>query len=335
MGIVLQSPPRVLNAYSLAVSGTTALGSAGGFSGAAFWRVETPAGTFCLRRWPPEHPSPERLRTIHDVLRHVFDAGVTQVPVPLRTRDGGTFVCDGGCLWELAPWMPGTADFHSRPTRERLAAAMRLLARFHKAAATYPGGLKEKQTSPGLRQRLALIDRLLAGEVRQIAAAVQRDTDTARKTRATRVLQAFVELAPRIRPDLAAAVTRQVDLQPCLRDIWHDHVLFSGDEATGLIDFGALRDECVVSDIVRLLGSLVRGDQAAWQFGLSAYQQVRPFAASEPSMIGVFHKTTVLLSGMNWLRWIYLEQRTFEEPERVLARLDDNLEDMGYLRILT
>jgi hypothetical protein len=257
MGIVLQSPPRVLNAYSLAVSGVAALGSAGGFSGAAFWRVETPAGTFCLRRWPSEHPSPERLRTIHDVLRHVFDAGVTQVPVPLRTRDGGTFVCDGGCLWELAPWMPGTADYHSRSTRERLAAAMRLLARFHKAAATYPGGLTEKQTSPGeprgvspgvnrypggltekqtspgeprgvspgvnrypggltekqtspgeprgvspgvnrypggltekqtspgLQQRLALIDRLLAGEVRQIAAAVQRDTNTARKTRAT------------------------------------------------------------------------------------------------------------------------------------------------------
>jgi Ser/Thr protein kinase RdoA (MazF antagonist) len=134
---------------------------------------------------------------------------------------------------------------------------------------------------------------------------------------------------------LAVAVTRQVDLQPCLRDIWHDHVLFSGDEATGLIDFGALRDECVVSDIVRLLGSLVRGDQAAWQFGLSAYQQVRPFDASEPSMIGVFHKTTVLLSGMNWLRWIYLEQRTFEEPDRVLARLDGNLEDVGHLRILT
>jgi hypothetical protein len=279
--------------------------------------------------------------------------------------------------------MPGTADYHSRSTRERLAAAMRLLARFHKAAATYPGGLTEKQTSPGeprgvspgvnrypggltekqtspgeprgvspgvnrypggltekqtspgLQQRLALIDRLLAGEVRQIAAAVQRDTNTARKTRATRVLQAFSELAPRIRPDLAVAVTRQVDLQPCLRDIWHDHVLFSGDEATGLIDFGALRDECVVSDIVRLLGSLVRGDQAAWQFGLSAYQQVRPFDASEPSMIGVFHKTTVLLSGMNWLRWIYLEQRTFEEPDRVLARLDGNLEDVGHLRILT
>ena len=335
MGIVLQSPPRVLNAYSLAVTSTTALGSAGGFSGAAFWRVETPAGAFCLRRWPPEHPSPERLRTIHEVLRHVFDAGVTQVPVPLRSRDGGTFVRDGGCLWELAPWMPGTADFRSRPTRERLAAAMRLLARFHTAAATFPGGLKKKQPSPGLRQRLALIDRLLAGEVRQIAAAVQRDTDTARKTRARRLLQAFSELAPRIRPDLASAIARQVELQPCLRDIWHDHVLFSGDEPTGLIDFGALRDECVVSDVARLLGSLVRHDQAAWQFGLSAYQDLRPLSEDECRLIGVFNGTTILLTGINWLRWIYLEERTFEEAERVLARLDDNLESMGYLRILT
>jgi Ser/Thr protein kinase RdoA (MazF antagonist) len=334
MGIVLQSPPRVLNAYSLAVAGVTALGSAGGFSGAAFWRVETPAGTFCLRRWPSEHPSPERLRTVHDVLRYVFDAGVTQVPVPLRTRDGGTFVRDGGCLWELAPWMPGTADYHSRPTRERLAAAMRLLARFHTAAATFPGGLTEKQTSPGLRQRLALLDRLLSGEVRQIAAAVQRDTDTALKTRAMRVLQAFSDLAPRIRPGLAVAANCQVGLQPCLRDIWHDHVLFSGDEATGLIDFGALRDECVVGDVARLLGSLVRNDQAAWQFGLSAYQDLRPLSEDECSLIEVFNETTILLTGMNWLRWIYLEERTFEQGERILARLDDNLENMGHLRIL-
>ncbi|MCL4201766.1 MAG: phosphotransferase [Pirellulaceae bacterium] len=329
---MLQSPPWMLKAYPLAVTSAVAMGSAGGFSGAAFWRVETSAGPFCLRRWPPEHPSPDRLRSIHSVLRHVFDVGVTQVPVPIRTRDGGTFVSDEGRLWELAPWMPGTADYHSRPTRERLAAAMRLLALFHTATATFPDRPREQRASPGLRQRLAQIDRLMAGEVGQIAAAVQRDTEVGRSSRGVQLLRAFSELAPRIRPDLAAAVDRPVTLQPCLRDVWHDHVLFSGDEATGLIDFGALRNECVVGDVARLLGSLVRDDQAAWQFGLSAYQQLRPLSTTELALLGIFHRATIVLSGMNWLHWIYIERRAFENLEQVLARLDGILEDMECLR---
>jgi hypothetical protein len=42
----------------------------GGFSGAQLWRLETVAGPLCLRRWPAEHPSAQRLTLIHNVLRH-------------------------------------------------------------------------------------------------------------------------------------------------------------------------------------------------------------------------------------------------------------------------
>jgi Ser/Thr protein kinase RdoA (MazF antagonist) len=324
----MQSPLMVLNAYPVVVLRTVALGSAGGFSGAEFWRVETPAGPLCLRRWPPEHPSPERLRSIHQVLRHVHQRAVTEVPVPLQTRDGGTFVRDGDRLWELAPWMPGTADYHRHPTLPRLNAAMRLLARFHRAAATCPPGPQPRQTSPGLRQRLELLDRLLAGEAQQIVGATRRDAWAARKHRSERLLEAFFTVAPGVRASLSAAAGAKVDLQPCLRDVWHDHVLFVGDQATGLIDFGALRDECVVGDVARLLGSLVRGDRATWQIGLAAYQAENRLAGGDLGMLDIFYQTGVLLSGVNWLRWMYLENRVFEDLDRVFARIDENLEEL-------
>jgi Ser/Thr protein kinase RdoA (MazF antagonist) len=123
-----------------------------------------------------------------------------------------------------------------------------------------------------------------------------------------------------------------VDLQPCLRDIWHDHVLFTRDRVTGLVDFGALRDECVVGDVARLLASLVRGDQAAWELGLTAYQQHYPLDCVQQDLLVVFHHTTALLSGMNWLRWIYLEGRVFDWPDRILARIDEHLNDLKQLR---
>src|SRR5690606_24026800 len=81
-----------------------ALGGGGGFSGAMLWRLETPAGQLCLRCWPPEHPSVERLQFIHAVLWHVRQEGFTLAPVPIETRNRTGFVEQHGRLWELCPW---------------------------------------------------------------------------------------------------------------------------------------------------------------------------------------------------------------------------------------
>ncbi len=115
-----------------------ALGSAGGFSGARFWRIEAPSGTLCLRRWPKEYPSTQRLEFIQAVLWHVVREGFTLAPLPRETRSRKGYVRHGGHLWELAPWMPGEADFHEAPTLDRLQAAMHSLAEFHLAAASFP-----------------------------------------------------------------------------------------------------------------------------------------------------------------------------------------------------
>ena len=64
------------------------LGSAGGFSGARFWRVESAAGELCLRRWPREHPMRERLEQIHRVLRHAHSSGLLFVPAGCLGQPG-------------------------------------------------------------------------------------------------------------------------------------------------------------------------------------------------------------------------------------------------------
>ncbi|HYH65864.1 MAG TPA: phosphotransferase, partial [Urbifossiella sp.] len=47
---------------------------------------------------------------------------------------------------------------------------------------------------------------------------------------------------------------RPVPLQPCLVDVWPEHVRFDGDRVVGLIDFGAVQTDHVAADLARLFG---------------------------------------------------------------------------------
>ena len=65
-----------------------------------------------------------------------------------------------------------------------------------------------------------------------------------------------------------------LDLQPCIRDVWHDHILFLGDSVSGIVDYGAMAVDTVAGDIARLLGSLVGNHVADWEEGIDAYHQL-------------------------------------------------------------
>src|SRR6188474_2240170 len=95
--------PDVLAAWSGSVTPRYCefLDNAGGYSGAKFWKLSSQSGNFCLRRWPQEHPSPERLTWIHAVIEHAAKQGVVPLAVPIRTDSGKTFVEYGKYLWEL------------------------------------------------------------------------------------------------------------------------------------------------------------------------------------------------------------------------------------------
>jgi Ser/Thr protein kinase RdoA (MazF antagonist) len=102
-------------------------------------------------------------------------------------------------------------------------------------------------------------------------------------------------------------------------------VLFVGDEVSGIVDFGSMRPDNVATDVARLLGSLAGDDTQDWQSGLSAYQSVRPLSDDELSLVKAFDRSTVVLGGLQWLEWVYLDGRQFDNRAAVLERVDEFL----------
>jgi Ser/Thr protein kinase RdoA (MazF antagonist) len=297
------------------------LGSAGGFSGAQFWRLETPRGPLCLRRWPQEYPPTDQLEFIQAVLWHVDQEGFRLVPVPLETMRHAGYVRSAGHLWELSPWLPGTADYLTSPSATKLSAAMQALARFHVAAASFPLPDVRGLASPGIRERCERLRAATPTRLAQLSDGLRNFAWPELSAAGQRLLDLFPLMANRVDAALAQAAGVRVDLQPCIRDPRHDHILYLKESVSGLIDFGALRPESVSGDVARLLGSLVDDSPEGWQQGLAAYQSLRPLSADELLLVQAFDQGNVLLAGINWLSWLVEEGRTFDDRPGVIARL--------------
>jgi homoserine kinase type II len=148
--------------------------------------------------------------------------------------------------------------------------------------------------------------------------------------RATRMLD-FVRLHQKTLHALLEQPLAPVTQQPVIRDIWHDHVLFLDNAVTGIIDFGAMAVDTVAVDIARLLGSLADGNEQHWREGLRAYRELRPVSLTQQELLVTLDRTGVFAGGLVWLRWHYLENRTFENQPGVLARVDHFLNRLATL----
>lgn len=299
------------------------LGGAGGFSGSRLWRLTSPAGELCLRRWPSEHPSADRLAFIHSVLFLADRNGYSRLPLPIRTRSGDSFLAAEGHLWELTPWIPGAADFHARPSDERLTAALRALAEFHVSVASHPAAPHDPAPSPGLGERTQQLRALTAGDLFQLAASIRRAPAPRYDDLAERILARLPDALESAGDVLIERAELAVPLQPAIRDVWHDHLFFVGDEVSGIVDFGSLRIDSVCGDVARLLGSLSPDDDRARQVGLAAYESVRPLSDAERRVLPAFELSALPLSGVNWLDWLYRAGRRFEDPTAVRRRLGE------------
>ena len=134
---------------------------------------------------------------------------------------------------------------------------------------------------------------------------------------ARRSLDCFNRLSATIESELRLASTIPVPLVPCLRDIWHDHLLLTGDVVTGLIDPAACRTDTVATDLSRLLGSLFGDDSAGWDAAMQVYASHRPLSVAESVLVPILDRSGVLLSAMTWLRRRYIEEPPCESAEIV------------------
>ena len=301
----------------------------GGFSGAGVFKVETAKARYCLRRWPVGHTSAIRVLAIHELLALAKDHGVATVSVPLKSGSGTTLPEVNAAFWQLEPWMSGVADFLAAPNEERLKSAMTQLARFHNAVGDWvpsvgagqwfqPGNIK---ACPTITNRIRMIDSY-ASSIADLEAALARESDARFRDAGVRVALLFRSAHLDVQRELAVVEGLPVPLQPCIRDLWHDHLLFQGDELSGIVDFGAMATDSVCCDLSRLLGSLFGDDSASWQRGIGYYEVVRTLTESEHRLLRPLDRSSVLLSGMTWLKRRYVLRNTPADLSRVCDRLD-------------
>jgi Ser/Thr protein kinase RdoA (MazF antagonist) len=251
-------------------------------------------------------------------MRTAKAATLSFVPDVLFTSGGTTWVQSAGRVWEVTQWLPGRADFRDRPTPERMEAACAALAQLHQIwAAARP----DRGPCPAVQRRL---DRhqfwsgLVRSGWRPLDLARPDDVLCPWAARAWHALLPRMEDVPRL---LAPWEGRAFPLQPCLCDVWHDHVLFEHDTVTGLIDYGAAKYDLVAVDLARLLGSLAGDDAALRGAGLRCYTSHRPLTLEEEALITALDRTGVLVGAANWLIWAYHENRPFPNRSAVVARL--------------
>ncbi|MCC7333494.1 MAG: aminoglycoside phosphotransferase family protein [Pirellulaceae bacterium] len=299
--------------------------ASGGLSGAQVWHCQSPHGPVALRCWPAAHPSRERLGEIHAAMFAARQHGVPFVPAITLNRHGGSFTSDGRHLWEVTQWMPGTADYLAAPSSQRLQAALRALGTLHRTWQASPQPLTQRGLSPTVVERRQKLEhclqqlphwaRLPLGESSHHGLAIQ-------------TMQHLAAHGPQLLPQLASSRDQPVALHFVLRDVWSDHVLFTDDRVTGIIDFGAARIDEPATDVARLLGSLEPLDQRRWLFGWEAYRAVNPHV--ELDRVRLLDRVGTLLSAVQWLQWLVLQPRAFNAPanrlverwQRLLRRLD-------------
>jgi homoserine kinase type II len=97
-------------------------------------------------------------------------------------------------------------------------------------------------------------------------------------------------------------------------------VIYTGNQVTGLIDFGAVDIDTPATDIARLLRSLVHNDQTEWRSGLAAYSAMRQLSDNESLAVFAIDAANPILAGCNWINWVYVEQREFEQRQQVIEQ---------------
>ena len=299
-----------------------------GFSGARVFRVEIEQSVFCVRQWPTGMPR-ERLQAIHGLLDHVDRNGNSSIPVPLSSSDGQTVAPFHGHLWQVEPWLPGEADFDQNPTDVRLQAAMIGLANWHRVASQYEPPHRDtdwllpchEDKSPTVASRLHSLVRWRAN-LDDAERRLMLAPDDRFRYLGQQLTIHFRRLADSIGRELQQVESLSVRQQPCIRDLWHDHLLFCGDRLTGIIDFGAVKTDSIACDLSRLLGSLFGNDASAWQRALDAYEQTRPLTTVEHQLLRPLNRSGILLSGMTWLQRRAENRISAEQLPRVIARLE-------------
>lgn len=298
-----------------------------GFSGTVVYRITHLGQRFCLKQFR-KGLDITRQSAINSLIRNTASSGIKFVPAPYLDSQGNTLFEWADSVWQLEPWMPGIANFLQAPSVDRLRSIGVAVARWHLAAHQIAGYSTASffsnvrlETAPTVLDRLRALMLILNSRLNSIEAAIMHDTNADWREAGMLITTHVRSAGPQLLNDLSAAQHWQVPLQPAIRDLWHDHLLFEDELLSGLIDFNAMRVDTVAADLSRLLGSLAGSLAKYDEVLLEAYESERKLSPNELRLIPVLDRANTMLSGMTWLQRRYIERMEMTDNPRVLTRL--------------
>lgn len=276
-------------------------GVPGGLSGAVIWRGDDSAGIprIALKGWPPGYPS-ERLLLIHTWMTRAA-ASLSFIPHLIANVSGATIVKYNSRIWDAAHWQPG--ERRTAATDAEIGKACESVARLHTIwhDRDYVHG-----SCPGIRNRLSLLGNWLASPAMPDMQIGFTPDLKSLVLEASETVRAF---APHYIRELERWEKSPVWLQPCVRDLRADHVLFSGPEVTGIVDFGAMGVNSPAVDLARLLGDYSSGNTSAFRVGLRAYREAGGNLSFPDEVVFVLGQAGTLGSIVTWLTRLTSEGR--------------------------
>lgn len=199
-------------------------------------------------------------------------------------------------------------EFHAL-AMERIAAAMVALAQFHEATSTFPLPNHPHGFSSAVKRHLLAWqteqgpEQNIVEKSKQIVCpCLPEHRNREIGLRAGEILALFHSLREQITAELETAKTLCVPIQPSIGNAHRRHLLYDREGLSGILDFKEMGADTVALDIAMLLGTLVGNDIKAKDWGLKAYEGIRPLSEPERHLVEILDLSNVLATAFDCLR---------------------------------
>ena len=285
----------------------------GGLSSSRVWKIAVAEQEFALKSIPVDSIRRERLEQIH-----AFQSMLSRANAPVAklqpSKFDQTITHAAGSFWELSSWLPGAPIELCAVTLGHGRSAIEALANLHSISRQ---NLTQPGLTPAIVDRIQLIERY-HNRTADWSTVLNQCTIELRELAArTRVI--FTRESSALQFELKSFANSS-ELFWIMRDIHRQHVLFQGSQVSGLIDFGASRIDHPVSDLVRMLGTVFPFSVDIRHSLVEYYGELIGSIVDLKLFKAIDHAST-LLSAMQWLQWLVVEQQQFPvENELLLTR---------------
>ena len=308
----------------------------GGFSGAAVFRVDTADDRrFAARAIPSSTATSLKRQTqIMQMLAFIHQSGMNCVAAPRQLRAASHalppvaspvnawFSRQAKRLWQVSLWRDGSPVGKTELDPDRAAAAIGIVHEFHALAYEWAERHNSDELTPRDGPSLAVLKRrqilqtLADGELSTLSTQIHRLSSPLHES-SEQLVGVLRRHLPKLIQDTESAAAGRWRLQPVIRDLWKQHVLFTESRVTGLVDFWECASDHVFVDFSRLFRSWAGADNILvsrlWRETLRGHL----IRQADRQLLDVLDACTVLLSPLTWLRRFLTSESDQFSPQAV------------------